>query len=130
MGRESRFDGLSVLAVEDNSDEREMLVYLLEREGARVTAAESVAEALDAYERVRPDVVICDLHLGKDTPDGFAFVEALRRRSPRAPVVALTGYTGLHLRGEVRSAGFDAYCEKPFRPEDLVETVAELSRRS
>jgi signal transduction histidine kinase len=53
-----RLDGLTVLVVEDEPDARAFLALALERTGAAVIAAGSVAEALDAFRRHHPAVIV------------------------------------------------------------------------
>ncbi|RME22874.1 MAG: hybrid sensor histidine kinase/response regulator [Deltaproteobacteria bacterium] len=46
-------------------------------------------EAMGALQRLRPDLVIADIHLGTE-PSGIALAEHLRRRDPAVPVVFLS----------------------------------------
>jgi len=71
-----RLDGLRVLVVDDEADSRRVLVMVLERVGAIVTAASSVLEAIEALPKVRPDVLVSDL--GMPDQDGFDLIRQLR----------------------------------------------------
>ena len=58
-----------ILVVEDNSDVRELLVFLLRRSGYEVIEASTGLEALDQTHTGKPDLIIMDLGLPKMTGD-------------------------------------------------------------
>src|SRR5690606_8700789 len=68
--------GMTLLVVDDEVDAREAIVSLLERYGARVHSAASVAEAMVALEAELPDVLITDL--GMPEEDGFELIRRVR----------------------------------------------------
>src|SRR5947199_9571581 len=53
--------GISILIVEDDTDTRDLLRVLMESDGGLVVTAASVKEALSAYDRRRPDVIVADI---------------------------------------------------------------------
>jgi CheY-like chemotaxis protein len=123
-----RFDGLSVLLVEDHGDLADALRLLLEALGARVRTAASGEQALSAVLAAVPDVVLCDLGL-PDT-DGLALLARLRAARPgaRLPVIALTGRAGAEDRARTAAAGFAAHMVKPVEEDDLVAALARVTR--
>ena len=54
-------DGVRILLVEDTDDTRELLAFALEHCAAVVTTASSAAEALEAFRRDRPQILVTDL---------------------------------------------------------------------
>ena len=58
VDRDLPLDGLQALLVEDHAVVRGVICRLLAAYGAAVTATSGVAEALNAFERERPDVVL------------------------------------------------------------------------
>ena len=62
-----RLDGLRVLVVDDEADSRRVLVMVLERVGAIVTAASSVLGAIEVVPKTRPDVLVSDLGMPDQT---------------------------------------------------------------
>src|SRR5579864_1313162 len=73
---ESRQTMAKILAVDDDTPARELLVALLTPMGHEVIQASDGAEALSKVQSERPDMVITDILM--PTMDGFEFVRQLR----------------------------------------------------
>jgi CheY-like chemotaxis protein len=127
----SRLSGLKVLVVDDEEDVRDLLQLTLGREGARVTTAGSVSEALAAFEEERPDVVVSDIAM--PVADGYALIESLRARGPEeggaVPALALTAYASPEDAVRSRAAGFQVHLAKPIDPARVVEAIVRLAAR-
>ncbi len=125
MSEEGR--AVRLLVVDDHEVVRQGLVALLDRRpNLRVVAeAGTVAEAVAAAQRCRPDLVIMDVRL----PDGSG-VEACREIQQELPgtrVVMLTSYPDEDAVLSAIVAGASGYLLKQVRARDLVaaiETVA------
>jgi PAS domain S-box-containing protein len=102
-----------VLVVEDNSDVRDMLVFLLQRDGHDVRAAGDGHAAIAATETFAPEIVFLDI--GLPGLDGYAVARQLRAtsRTAEALLVALTGYGQDEDREKAFAAGFDHHLLKP-----------------
>ena len=122
--------GVHVLAVDDDLDARDLMATTLRQAGARVTTAESVAEATAAAGGEEIHVVLTDIAMPNDS--GYDLLRAVRAdpRTAAAPVVAITAYTRPQDRERAMAAGFDAQVTKPFHPKQLVELVAALARKA
>ncbi|HEX4055041.1 MAG TPA: ATP-binding protein [Tepidisphaeraceae bacterium] len=130
-----RLDGLRVLVVDDDPDARRLLVKVLERAGAVVTAAGSAAEALEALAKERAtertDVLVSDL--GMPDRDGYDLIREVRRRGYHAkdlPAVALTAFVHKDDAREALLAGFQVHLSKPVDPPDLTAVIASLAGRT
>jgi DNA-binding response OmpR family regulator len=121
--RETLLKDIRLLVVEDERDTRELLRYLLRHHGAQVTAADSVSAAIALFDEYRPDVVVADI--GMPGNDGFALIAYVRSVNT-TPVVAVTAYANPPARERGLTAGFNAYIEKPFDPEEVVTTIRKL----
>jgi CheY-like chemotaxis protein len=121
--------GLKILIVEDDGDTRELLRVLLETQGGEITAASSVVEALDAYDRSRPDVLVADI--GMPEYNGYTLIGRVRARDRErgsiVPAIALTAYGTAIDRDTVLSAGFQVHIPKPFDPTHLVSVILNLA---
>ena len=87
-----------------------------------VETADSLATALAAIARTRPDVVLLDIELG--TGDGFDVLAGL---TPAPRVIFVTA----HPQHAVQAFAVEAadYLLKPVRPERLAEALARVARR-
>ncbi len=123
--------GSRILVVEDDPDAREMVAYLLRQRNAEVVACASVTEALAAFDRCPPDVLLSDIEMPHR--DGFALIEAVRAR-PAAqggdvPAAALTAYSRPEDRTASMLAGYDAHLSKPVDLHELIAAVVRLRAR-
>ena len=116
-----------ILVVDDDPQIREVVSFALRKEGFETAAASDGAEALAAFERLRPDALVLDILMPE--MDGTEVCRALRARS-RVPIVFLSSrdeevdrILGLELGG-------DDYVTKPFSPRELVARVKAVLRRS
>jgi CheY-like chemotaxis protein len=82
--------GMRCVIVDDNHEFLQTAAGLLERGGITVVGVASNAdEALRSAARLRPDVILVDVHLGQE--NGFKLAERLHRDGgPGGPVVVLT----------------------------------------
>jgi len=121
--------GRQILVVEDDSDTREMLKFVLEQNGASVLTADSVPPAVELIEKVHPDAVVADI--GLPEYNGYALIAKIRefdeKEHLRTKCVAVTAYATPADRDIALRSGYDAYIAKPFEPEELVQTVAKLA---
>jgi two-component system, OmpR family, response regulator RegX3 len=117
----------TILLVEDEESITTPLVEALQREGFDAAVAGTAAEALDAAERLKPDLVLLDVML----PDGSGFdvLRELRSRS-RSPVIMLTARGEEADRVAGLELGADDYVVKPFSARELVARVRAVLRRA
>jgi PAS domain S-box-containing protein len=124
--------GLHVLVVEDEPDARDLVQRVLEERGARITTAASAREALQAYERCRPDVIVSDI--GMPGQDGYEFIRKLRViEAPRGritPAAALSALARSEDRRRALLAGYQTHLAKPVDPLELQVVVAALAGRT
>jgi DNA-binding response OmpR family regulator len=112
-----------ILIVDDDSSLRLLCRVNLELEGYAVVEAASVAQAEDALEAARVDLVLLDVHVGAD--DGVALMRSLREREHTAAVVLFTG--SAQLNPDTRAQA-DGVLPKPFRLDELFDVVHRLVR--
>lgn len=119
-------DGVRVLLVEDTDDARELLAFVLEQCAAVVTATASAAEALEAFLRDRPQIVVTDLAMPGH--DGYWLLRQVREHAPASavPAVALTAFTERYSREQALAQGFDAFLSKTIEPDELCYALRRL----
>jgi two-component system LytT family response regulator len=115
---------LGVLIVDDEPLARQAMRRLLvgHSEVEVLGEAETLAEAIAATERLRPQLVFLDIELGGD--DGFDFLGAL----VQPPIVA---FVTAYAQYAVDAFAVDAidYLLKPVEPERLAECLGRVERR-
>lgn len=118
--------GATVLVVEDQQQNLDLVTYLLQAFGHRTAVARNGLEALVMAAEVRPDLIIMDIQM--PVMDGYEAVATMRRAPDLQgiPVVAMTAYAMVGDRERILAAGFDAYVSKPIEPEHFAADVARL----
>jgi two-component system, NtrC family, response regulator PilR len=118
----------SILIVDDEISVLQTLRMILEREGYRVTAVQSCAEALPRLKRGKFDAVITDLNMEADDI-GFEVARAALKLKPRPAVIIYTGYgTPVNARTALE-LGVDYLAMKPLAVEDLISALNRLISR-
>jgi two-component system, OmpR family, response regulator RegX3 len=115
-----------ILLVEDEESFIEALTVGLSREGFEVHVARDGDEALEAFRRVNPDLILLDLMLPK-----MSGVDVCReiRRSSSVPIVMVTA-RGSEIDTVVAlEVGADDYVTKPYRLRELVARMRAVLRR-
>jgi len=115
-----------ILIVEDQPDTLEMLAAIFQRRGYETVACGSAAEAVEAFDSQKFDVLISDV--GMPTMDGLQLIKTIREISDndRIPAIALTGYASQNDAAAAIAAGFDRHLSKPVDPDELAEAVERL----
>jgi signal transduction histidine kinase/CheY-like chemotaxis protein len=124
--------GLKVLVVDDEPDTRELIREVLKECGSEVITSRSAAEALEALEQYKPDILISDL--GMPDEDGYSLISKIRalpaERGGQIPAAALTAYARAEDRMRVLRSGFQFHLPKPVDSAELVTVVASLAGRA
>ncbi|MCU1286054.1 MAG: sensory box protein [Acidobacteriales bacterium] len=115
----------SILIVEDNATNRELISEILKARDYTVIEAEDGEQAMELIGSCQPDLVLTDIHM--PTLDGFGLIRRIRddKLSAKLPVVALTAFAMAGDRENAILSGFDGYVTKPI---DLVVLTAEIHR--
>ena len=125
------FAGLCVMIVEDDPKTREVLTEALNSFGAKTVAFDSVAEALTAFEKVKPDVLVSDIAMPGE--DGYSLMRKVRALGANlggdVPALALTAHATAEDAKRALSAGFHSHMTKPFDTFVLGHAVAKLARQ-
>ncbi|HID51279.1 MAG TPA: response regulator transcription factor [Anaerolineae bacterium] len=115
-----------ILVVEDDETLQETLVWNLERQGYKVTAAGNGRTALNLARDKKPDLIILDVML--PGLDGIDVCRILRKESA-TPILMLTARTEEVDKIVGLEIGADDYMTKPFSMRELLVRVKALLRR-
>ncbi|MDC0677086.1 hybrid sensor histidine kinase/response regulator [Sorangium atrum] len=117
-----------VLVVDDNEQNRALAQATLEDDGYEVVLAVTGEEALEQFERHKPDCVLLDVRM--PGMDGFAVCSRLRSLPEGAstPIVFLTALRDVDTFDSALRAGGDDFLTKPIRPSELLVRVQAALR--
>ncbi len=119
---------LKVLVADDNPTNRKVIELMLTAAGARATAVEDGAAAVEAWRVGAFDVILMDLRM--PVMDGLEAIRAIRAeeaetRRPRIPVIVLSANTGPQDHRASAAAGADGHIGKPIEAAELVAALSE-----
>ncbi len=114
-----------ILVVDDKKENRAVLTSLLTPLGFAIIEAENGNVGLVQLKRLNPDLVITDLVM--PIMDGFTFTREIRKSEiyQNIPIIAVSASIFEHSQ-VVTKAGCDKLMTKPFRFEELLETIGHL----
>ena len=120
-------DAAHVLVVDDDRRLRALLSSYLRKNGHRVTAAATAAEARAFLEGLAFDIIVLDVMMPGE--NGFDFAADLRGRS-QVPILMLTARGEPQDRVRGLEIGVDDYLSKPFEPRELLLRIGSVLRRT
>lgn len=120
----------TILLVEDNEMNRDMLSRRLQRRGFMVICALDGVEGVELAGSQRPDLILMDISL--PGMDGWTATRQIKAASATAaiPVIALTAHAMPGDREQSLAAGCDDYDTKPVDVTRLLSKIETLLRRS
>ncbi|MEG4988642.1 response regulator [Microcoleus sp. BR0-C5] len=115
-----------ILAVDDNQENRLLLVKMLQPIGFEVREAENGYQAVELWESWQPHLIWLDTRM--PVMDGFEAVRQIRAKEKqthwRTIIIALTASTFEEKKGEILAAGCDDFVRKPFQEQILFDKMA------
>jgi len=118
---------VTVLVVDDQPSNRELLRDLLEPLGFAVLEAEDGLEAVQMAMDHHPRVILMDLRM--PILDGFEATRSLRQETsgPPAVIIGITASSLDEERQRFLESGLDAFLSKPFQTTELLEMLSRLA---
>ena len=122
-------ENVSILYVEDNFENRILVMRILNAEGCSVTFAENGEEALKAVAADKFDLILMDINL--PDIDGYTLTSMIRKNgnAVNTPIVALTANVMKGDREKSLDAGCDGYIRKPLDVDALPKQVNDFLKR-
>ncbi|MFB3819466.1 MAG: response regulator [Candidatus Methylomirabilales bacterium] len=116
----------TVLVVDDEEPNRELLEAILEADGYRVLQAADGAEALARVAADRPDIVLLDLLM--PGMSGLEVCERLKQDPERGdlPILVVTALGQISAKEAALTRGADDFVTKPIRAEEIRARVAAM----
>jgi len=119
-----------VLVVEDDQDNREMVIKVLKHNGYQPIEAVDGHEAVERAKAEQPDLILLDLYIPK--MDGYEVTRRLKgdQGLQHIPIIALTAHAMKGDREEALAAGFDGYITKPINVRELPRQIEHFMRQN
>jgi two-component system, cell cycle response regulator DivK len=116
----------TILVVEDQEDNRQILRDLLASAGFRMVEAHDGREALTLARSERPDLILMDIQL--PILDGYEATRGIKRdpELKDIPIIAVTSYALSGDEERAREAGCDAYVAKPYSTRLLLAKIGQF----
>ncbi len=118
--------GEHILVVDDEQSMTEFISILLGKEGYRVTAVNSGAEALDKAQESRVDCVITDIKM--PGIDGIAVLDGIKKLDPSIPVIIMTAFASRQSAIDAVNKGAFQYLEKNAKNDEIKVSVKNALR--
>ena len=114
-----------ILVIDDNSDIRDLIQFIFEKEGRTVIHAENGEKGLAQLRALRPDVVLLDASMPGNS--GLDVLKKIRNDEDpdlrRIPVMILTANSAEDDIAQAFALGASSYVVKPFKKEKIVAEV-------
>jgi PAS domain S-box-containing protein len=116
---------IRILIVDDVKHNRDLLREILNPVGFELAEAGNGVEALAQVESHAPHAIFMDMRM--PVMDGYEATRRIKQHEAwkSIPVIALTASAFDEYKDEVMATGADAYLRKPFRTEELFETLGK-----
>ena len=114
-------DSPSLLVVDDEQAQRELLGGFLESHGIQVSMASSAEAMLEIITTQPPDMILLDVRLPKMS--GIDAIPEVRKVLPEIPLILITAYADVRQAVEAVKRGADDYLSKPVDLEELKVVV-------
>jgi two-component system, cell cycle response regulator DivK len=120
---------MTILLVEDNELNRDMLSRRLERRGYRIITAVDGASGISMAREMKPDLILMDMSL--PVVDGWTATRELKKsfECSAIPIIALTAHAMSGDREKSIEAGCDDYDTKPIELPRLLLKIESLLKR-
>ena len=116
---------IRILWVDDEQSILNVMQTLLSKVGYDVTTTVSASEALELLERDSYDLVGTNIRM--PVMNGLDLARLIKDQYPNMAVVILTGSSGKEYRKMATDIGVDAFLSKPFKVEELFNTLKQFS---
>jgi DNA-binding NtrC family response regulator len=114
----------NILVVDDELGIRDLLSEILFDEGHQVELAENAAQAREARQNMRPDLVLLDIWM-PDTDGVSLLKEWAASGLLTMPVIMMSGHATIDTAVEAVKIGAQAFLEKPITLQKLLKTVEQ-----
>jgi PAS domain S-box-containing protein len=114
----------TVLFVEDEVRQLELMRRSLEKAGYRVLTAEDGAEAVELFLRHKNEISVVVLDLGLPKLNGWEVLKRMRQAEPTLKPILASGYISHEAESAMRDGELSGVVMKPYRPNEILEKIS------
>lgn len=122
-----------ILIIDDDPDIIKSMKTVLGKDGHEVYEALSGKEGLEALGKVKPDLILLDIMM-ETMSEGINVAREIKKKPEyeKVPILMLTaikdkiGFDFKREAGDDVWLPVDDYCEKPLKPQELLDKVKQL----
>ena len=120
----------TILYVEDNPDNRNLIRRVLNAEGYSVVEAINAAQAMENLEKGGIDIILMDINM--PDMDGYTLTAKIKavEKFSKIPIIAVTANVMRGDREKSLEAGCDGYIQKPIDIDTLAQQIERFTTRS
>lgn len=117
----------SILVIDDEKLQREILTTILSDEGYYVYEAANLEQARQIIDKTSPDIILTDLKLGNE--NGIEILNDLPQEPVQPAVIVITAFGTISSAVEAIKKGAFDYLTKPLDKEVLIHTIKKAEER-
>lgn len=118
----------NIMIVDDSKFTRKMLSDILTEKGHQIVGeAENAVEAVELYERLKPDLVTLDIIMPEvEGTDAISALGAMKRLNPKARIVMVSAMGQQEVVEECIQAGAKDFIVKPLQSSNVAGVVESV----
>lgn len=110
-----------ILVVDDELSMREVLEFLLRKEGYHVSSTENGTQAVELINENTFDLILTDIRLGDIS--GIDVLRESKKKNPEIPVIMISAFATTETAVQAMNDGAYDFVPKPFDNKELLQTV-------
>ena len=116
----------NILVIDDQESARALTALMLKGGGHHVVLAEDGEEGLEIFNKGPEafNLIIADVNMPKI--DGFEFLRRIKNKSPKTPVIFLTGIDENAAKVIGKEYKVDAIIKKPYVVDEALKTIERI----
>jgi CheY-like chemotaxis protein len=121
---------IRVLLVDDHAIVREGIRFILEQQAdiSVIGEASNISEVLELIQRRKPDIILMDISLGENKPNGIEVTKILRQKGFKQNIVALSSYDLPHYRKSMKDLGISDFLIKGDDTNKVIESIRKSAQ--
>ncbi len=112
-----------ILVIDDDIDITESIKAVLAAHGFEAFAATNSRDGVDAVDKVKPDLVLCDMMM-EQVDAGSRVAHDIRKKDKKLPIFLLSSIGAATAQNiELDKLGFNGVFQKPVSPDQMIKTI-------